>query len=69
MNKLKETRHKLGMSQQKLAEWFKRPQSSISKFETGRCKLSAEQLLILKKLCELKGIEFVMDDYINKKPS
>ncbi len=67
MNKLKETRKNLGMTQAKLAEWLKCPQTNISKFEAGIYTLSIRQVCALKKLCELKGIEFKLEDYVNEK--
>jgi ribosome-binding protein aMBF1 (putative translation factor) len=67
MNKLKEIRQKLGMSQQKLADLLGHPQSNISRCESGIFALSLEQACNIKKLCDIKGIELNIEDLIDKK--
>ncbi len=69
MNKLKEVRTKLEMSQQKLAEWFNCPQAKVSRMESGIYNIPIDYVLIIKKLCELKSVDFILEDYVNKKIS
>lgn len=69
MNRLKELRKKLQMSQVALSKWIGCTQSNLSKIESGEYKLNANQIYIIENLCKARNIEFSMEYLINKKPS
>lgn len=66
MNKLKEVRNKLGLSQEKLGCLLDLPQSTICKYETGTYKIPLKYVVILKRLCNSHQIEFNIEDLLDE---
>lgn len=67
MNKLKEVRERLGLSQDELADILSCRQPKISRMESGARKISLYDAEKIRKLAEVKGFTFDVCDLINNR--